>query len=142
MRLRMLITLFSLALCTVAVFFATPQKAAAAWNNPNCCGFTVEVKYVPATCFPLELTTKWNPGGGTNIISGNGIYTNLPILTGVCPPMPEFMWVSLNGGLTIAGQQDTKVLKTSTGCCVTVTTALDANGCVYITINGFTNSSC
>lgn len=142
MRLRMFVSLCAIAICTMTVFVATPQQAAAAWNNPNCCGFTVDVRNVPAACFPLQLTTRWNPGGGTNTIPANGIYTDLPILIGVCPPMPEFLWVSLNGGLTMAGQNETKVLKTNTGCCVTVITALDQNGCVYITINGFAFSPC
>ncbi len=122
--------------CICAMLIATPGNVSA---QPNCCNPTIDIRNVPATCFPLAVSVSLSGIVTTHTLSANGVYPNLPFLsTSACP---AFDWVSLDGGITKITLGMTKTVKAN-NCCFTVSAALITPGCVYITINGITLTPC
>lgn len=130
-------------LCALALMIGMAVAGTGTAAAQNCCAFTVEVKFVPAACFKIPVTTSWGGILTTHTFSANAMYPNLPYLsTGSCPPAPPFNWVSLDGGMTKVVLGETRTVKGTNNCCFTVTAGLDPAGCVYITINGLTSNPC
>jgi len=97
-----------------ATFTAGASRAYA--QNPNCCDYIVNTSLVPASCFPLAVTTTWGPGVHTEIVTTPGFQTfHNPF---PCPPAPPFL------GVTVTS---------ANGCCLAWTTNF-CNGCLTIDV--------
>lgn len=103
----------------------------------NCCHFTVDASLVNPNCIPIPVTTAW---AGfpvlTRVYTAPGVYVQpfTPPFYPPCPPVPQFLWVSLNSGTTqIPFNVPTRT--TLNGCCVIVHVVLDGDGCILINIS-------
>lgn len=131
MSRRTFVSIAATALIMI-VLACTAGASRAAAQNPNCCFYIVDVAGIPATCFRINVTTLWTTGvTQTFTLTANGLFAD-PILP-PCPPAAGLIGASVQGG-PVVPFGGTASVTLPCGVTVTYVVALDANGCIYITI--------
>lgn len=132
-KARMLSRL-AFVLVALAAAFAVTTERGAAQQNTACCSYFVDSQ-IPATCYPVPLTTLWSTGFvGPVMILGNGLTQhNAPPQGMSCPPSAVFFGATLTGMPPFASWNNIQQY-TVNGCCLLIRIGFDAAGCTYIYI--------
>jgi len=105
--------LISLSAAIVMVLTAGAGRALA--QNPECCFYVVNSSSIPASCFPLTLTTVWSGGLAQTVVLTASGYNSFPVPP-PCPPAQMLMSATIS---------------TPTFCCINVVTYY-CGGCLFI----------
>jgi hypothetical protein len=133
MTRRTLLSTLAAVIVGLVIAFTGTTTEVAAQQNPNCCTYFIDVAGVPASCFRIQVWTRWSLGViGPDVIAANGVFA-YPI-PGVCPPAANFVGASLAGPGGPFASFNNPVRFIVNGCCLVVRIAFDVNGCPYIYI--------
>jgi hypothetical protein len=131
MTRRTLLSTLAAVIVGLVMAFTANTTEAVAQQNPNCCNYFIDVAGVPATCFRIQVWTRWSIGViGPDVIAANGLYV-YPV-PGLCPPAANFVGASLAGPGGPYATFNNPVHFIVNGCCMIVRIAFDVNGCPYI----------
>ncbi len=120
------------------IMLVSGTSSASAQQSLKCCTYRVEIQGVPLPCLPISLWASWycNPGGFINstTYTANGSYTEPVIaIPAPCPPSCTLKAISLDGGATVIGPNESGQFMVN-NCCYVMHYGFDADGCIVIKI--------